>query len=98
MVMEELKQVRWEPMEAGESHVEEKYWHHAADLQIRKPPKAQAWTPDSKDRGMRLFFDGGCKNCLGTGGFLLFDAHRECMGGKGRWYGTSAPTNNIAEE
>ena len=34
MVMEELKQVRWQPPEADESHVEEKYWYHAADLQI----------------------------------------------------------------
>ena len=40
MVMEELKQVRWEPLEADESHVEENYWHHVADLQIRKPSKA----------------------------------------------------------
>ena len=97
MVMKEPKQVCWEHPEADESHVEKKYWHHAADLQIRKPPKAQAWTPDSRDRGMHLFFDGGCKNWLGTGGFLLFDACRECVGGKGRWYGNLAPTNNIAK-
>ena len=95
--MKELKQVYCEPPECEGSRVEQKFWNHTADIPIQRPTKAQAWTPESRDRGMRLFFDGGCKNREGTGGYLLFDAHGECVGGEGRWYGKSAPTNNIAE-
>lgn len=28
---------------------------------------------------------------------MLFDESGECLGGRGLWYGSSAPTNNIAE-
>ena len=31
------------------------------------------------------------------GGYLLFHPSGRCIGGQGKWYGSSAPTNNVAE-
>ena len=97
MVLAELKEVRGKLPEEEGSRVEERFWSHTEDITIQRPPKAKGWTPECRDRGMRLFFDGGCKTREGTGGYLLFDTHGQCVGGQGRWYATSAPTNNIAE-
>ena len=44
-----------------------------------------------------MFFDRGCKSQKGSGGVVLFDKLRECIGGRGLWFGAAANTNNVAE-
>ena len=96
-VMAALKEVAAAAPEPPETQVEQKMWEHPHDIPIKRPKKKPDWTPASKQRGWRLFFDGGCKDGLGCGGFVLFDMDGECVGGIGRWYGKQAPTQNIAE-
>lgn len=45
---------------------------------------------------VQLYFDGGCRGKLGSGGYLAM-WHGVCLGGEGQWFGSDAPTNNVAE-
>ena len=44
-----------------------------------------------------MFFDGGCESRKGYGAFVAYDQNRKQIGGWGKYYGATCPTNNEAE-
>lgn len=44
-----------------------------------------------------MHFDGGCRNRLGTGGWVLFDCQMQVMVARSEWYADKRPTVNTAE-
>ena len=46
---------------------------------------------------MKAFFDGGCQQGVGSGGFVIYDEQGKQLGGKALYFGPEASTNNLAE-
>ena len=92
-VLEKLKE-GLEPPPAGEDQVERPIWVHE-DIDLAYP----ASRPEAVDveGAWVLHFDGGCRQGLGTGGFILLDPQGECHAGQAWFFGRSCPTNNVAE-
>lgn len=81
----------------GDTSEDCKVWEHE-DILIRRPKASREWTMESQQEDeYRLYFDGGCPGGIGSGGYLMYAPSGECIGGGARWYGKSAPTNNVAE-
>lgn len=79
--------------------MEEKFWEHE-DKQLRRPTNLNTMKDtalDGQNSCYRLYFDGGCSKHNGVGGYILYSPDGQCLGGEGKWYGMSAPTNNISE-
>lgn len=53
-----------------------------------KDPPPGCWT---------LYFDGGCREKRGSGGYVLFDADGNQVEAAGLWFPEEARTNNEAE-
>ena len=72
-------------------------WEHR-DVDI---PMPTSLLDDAHSVGLQgavvAHFDGGCRHKLGVGGYLAWAPDGTCLGGRCEYYGSAAPTNNIAE-
>lgn len=60
-------------------------------------PRAKVVPQKVTDGALVARFDGGVKNKLGTGGYVVFSPGGECLWGRACWFGEVAPTSNQAE-
>ena len=72
-------------------------WIHEKDIPIQMPSTLPALEESSCPSTYSIFFDGGCLQYLGSGGYMVFAPNGEGIGGQGRWYGDRVVINYEAE-
>ena len=68
-------------------------------MSSRKPPKPKAIPSSISASALIVHFDGGYKQGVGAGGFLVWGPDGKCIGGKGLCYkdAETKMTHNVAE-
>ena len=75
---------------------EAKVWEHQT-LTIKKPSSDPSPATFDIASAARAYFDGGCRDKQGSGGYLIFAPDGSLLAAQAIYYGNAAPTNNVAE-